>query len=72
MCDLVNILILGQISFSYIIPVAKPWQRTEASSACVHDVELSTEPIDVFEEQLNRDSSVVPQLRSLIQIRPVP
>ena len=38
----------------------------------MHDVELSTEPIGVVEEQSNRESSVVPQARPLIQIRPVP
>ena len=57
---------------SHKIPVAKPRQRTEASSACVHEVEVSTEPIGVAELQLNRDSSVVPQVRPLIQMRPTP
>ena len=52
------------------LPVAKPWHLTAASSACLHDE--GTEPIGEVEVQLNRDSCVVPQVRPLIQIGPVP
>lgn len=54
------------------VPVANPRQCTEASSACLHEVEFSTEPIVVMEEQANNDTCVVSHVRPLIQIRPVP